>query len=130
MCSPTDFIFIKIELAHRFYLNNSITNIQLSFTASIRRLRSIAACCELSLFLETRFSYYLFYLGFHSQKFMIHRTASKGRGHFFDSSLPLPLASQAHRHSPDDYCRQLTYAQVATGLEPGAFSFRDQVINH
>ena len=36
-----------------------------------------------------------FYWGFLSQPFMNHRTAGEGGGHFFNSSLPLPLASQA-----------------------------------
>ena len=38
------------------------------------------------------------------------RTAGEGRGHFFNSSLPLPPASQTLRHYPGDYCRELTSA--------------------
>ena len=51
---------------------------------------------------------FLFYLSFLSQTFTIHRTAGEGRGHLFNSSLPLPPASQTRRHQPDDYCRELT----------------------
>ena len=38
------------------------------------------------------------YLDFLSQPFTNHRTAGEGGGHFFNSSLPLPLASQTLRH--------------------------------
>ena len=50
------------------------------------------------------------YLGFLSQPFTNHRTAGKGGGNFFNSSLPLPTASQTLRHQPGDYCRELTSA--------------------
>ena len=46
----------------------------------------------------------------------------RGRGgHFFNSSLPLPLASQTLRHQPGDYCTELTYAhsqQSKSNREP------------
>ena len=51
-----------------------------------------------------------FYLGFLSRTFMNHRTPGKGEGHFINSSLPLPPASQTLRHQPGDYCRELTSA--------------------
>ena len=38
--------------------------------------------------------YFFFYLGFLSQPFTNHRTAEEGGGHLFNSSLPLPPASQ------------------------------------
>ena len=41
---------------------------------------------------------FFFYLSFLSQTFMIQRAAGEGRGYFFQSSLPLPLASQTLRH--------------------------------
>ena len=41
---------------------------------------------------------FFFYVGFLSRTFTIHRTAGKGRGHFINSSLPLPPASQTLRH--------------------------------
>ena len=40
---------------------------------------------------------FFFYLGFLSWTFMNQRTAEREGGHFFDSSLPLPSASQALR---------------------------------
>ena len=49
-----------------------------------------------------------FYLGFLSQTFIIHRTSRKGEGYLFNSSLPLPLASQTFEHQLGDYCRGLT----------------------
>ena len=51
-----------------------------------------------------------FYLGFLSRPFTIHRTVVERGGHFFNSSLPLPPASPTLRHSPSDYCRELTSA--------------------
>ena len=39
-----------------------------------------------------------FYLGFLSRTFTVHRTAGEGGGHLFNSSLPLPPASQTLRH--------------------------------
>ena len=50
------------------------------------------------------------YLGFLSRTFTIHRTAGEGGGYLFNSSLPLPPASQTLRHQPGDYCRELTSA--------------------
>ena len=41
---------------------------------------------------------YIFYLGFLSQIFAIHRVAEKGGRYLFKSSLPLPPTSQTHRH--------------------------------
>ena len=39
-----------------------------------------------------------FYLGFLSRTFTIHRAAGEGGGYYFNSSLPLPPASQTLRH--------------------------------
>ena len=41
---------------------------------------------------------FFFYLGFLSRPFTVQRTARKEGGHFFNSSLPLPPASQTFRH--------------------------------
>ena len=43
---------------------------------------------------------FFFYLGFLSRTFTNHWTAGEGRGHFLNSSLPLPPASpsQTFRH--------------------------------
>ena len=41
---------------------------------------------------------FFFYLSFLSRTFTNHRTAGEGGGHFFNSSLPLPPASQTLRH--------------------------------
>ena len=53
---------------------------------------------------------FFFYPGFLLQPFTNHRTARKWGGHFFDSSLPLPLALQTLSHQPGNYCRELTSA--------------------
>ena len=54
--------------------------------------------------------FFFFCLGFLSQAFTNHRTAGEGGGNFFNSSLPLPPASQVLRHQPGDCCRGLTSA--------------------
>ena len=41
---------------------------------------------------------FFFYLGFLWWTFTNNRTAGEGVGHFFNSSLPLPPASQTPRH--------------------------------
>ena len=41
---------------------------------------------------------FFFYLGFLSQPFANQRTVGEGGGHFFNSSLSLPPASQTLRH--------------------------------
>ena len=45
-----------------------------------------------------RIFFFFFYLGFLSRAFTIHGTAGEGGGYLFNSSLPLPPASQALRH--------------------------------
>ena len=54
--------------------------------------------------------FFFFYLGFLLRTFTNDRTAGQGEGHFFNSSLPLPPASQARRHWPGDCCGELTSA--------------------
>ena len=44
------------------------------------------------------FFFFFFYVGFLSRTFTNHRTAGEGGGHFINSSLPLPPASQTLRH--------------------------------
>ena len=44
------------------------------------------------------YCYFFFYVGFLSRTFTNHRTAGEGGGHFINSSLPLPPASQTLRH--------------------------------
>ena len=58
-----------------------------------------------------------FYLGFLLQTFTIHRTAGEEGGYLFNASLPLPPASQALRHHPGDYCRELTSTR---SYQPGS----------
>ena len=42
--------------------------------------------------------FFFYFLGFLSRTFMNHRTAEEGGGHYFNSSRPLPPASQTFRH--------------------------------
>ena len=46
------------------------------------------------------FLFYFFYLSFLSRTLLNHRTAGEGGRHFFNSSLPLPPASQILTHQP------------------------------
>ena len=54
---------------------------------------------------------FIFYPGFFSQTFTIHRTAGEGGGYLFSFSLPLPTVSQTLRHQAGDYCRELASAR-------------------
>ena len=70
---------------------------------------------------------------FLSRTFTIHRTSGEGRGYLFDSSLPLPSASQTLRHYPGDYCREITSAhsqQPDSSQEPLVPGTWAQVANH
>ena len=51
-----------------------------------------------SLYSYTCEDQFFFCLGFLSRAFMIHKTAGEGGGCLFNSSLPLPPASQILRH--------------------------------
>ena len=76
-------------------------------------------------------SFFFYYLGFLSRTFTIHRTAGEGESYSYNSSLPLPFASQALRHYPGDYCRELTSGhnlRPDSNREP--LVFRAQVANH
>ena len=66
----------------------------------------------LLIYLIYSFIYFNFYfnLGVLSQPFTNHRAAEESGGLSFNSSLPLPPASQTFRHQPGDYCRELTSA--------------------
>ena len=44
-----------------------------------------------------KYFFFFSYLGFLSRTFTIHRTAGESGGHLFNSSLPLPFASQTLR---------------------------------
>ena len=46
-----------------------------------------------------KFYFIFFYLGFLLRTFTNHRTAEEGGEYFFNSSLPLPPASQTLKHS-------------------------------
>ena len=64
---------------------------------------------------------FFFYLSFLSRTFTIHRTAGKGGGYLFNSSLPLPPASQTLRHQPGNNCREFNSAhsqQLDSNREP------------
>ena len=63
-----------------------------------------------SILMGNLFIYFIFYLSFLSQVFAIHRTVGEGGDYLFNSSLPLPPASQILRQYPADYCRELTSA--------------------
>ena len=68
--------------------------------------------CDVNQFNQSMEISFFFYLHFLLQPFTNQRTAGEGRGHLFNSSLPLPPASQTLRHQSGDYCRELTPAQM------------------
>ena len=71
--------------------------------------------------LQSFFFFFYFYLGFLLRPFTNHGAAGEGGWHFFNSSLPLPPASQTFRHQLGDNCRELTFAhsqQPDSNLKP------------
>ena len=66
--------------------------------------------CDINQFNQSMEISFISYLGFLLQPFTNYRTAGEGGGHFFNSSLPLPPASQTLRHYSGNYCRELTPA--------------------
>ena len=67
-------------------------------------------CHKLHHLFILHFFSFLTHLGFFSRTFTNHRATEEGGEHFFNSSLPLPPASQTLRHQPGDYRRELTSA--------------------
>ena len=65
---------------------------------------------------------FFFYLDFLLRTFMIHRTTGEGVGYLFNSSLPLPPASQLLQRG-----HLCTYLEAR--LEPRTFGFPAQVTN-
>ena len=66
---------------------------------------------------------FFFYLDFLSGSFTMHRTVQERGCYFFNSSLPLPPASQTLGHQPGDYSRELKSAhsqQSDSNREPFA----------
>ena len=64
------------------------------YLASILQRSSLNGCFHKDSEKRQQFYSFFFYLGFLSRKFTNHRTAGEGGGHFFNSSPPLPPASQ------------------------------------
>ena len=82
-------------------------------TATSVVLFDLKLCLEVFVYRaiwEQEFFFFFSYLDFLSRTFTNHRTAGEGGGHFFNSSLPLPPASQTLKHQSGYYCRELTSA--------------------
>ena len=78
-----------------------------------------------------RVFFLFFFFLFFSRPFTIHSTTGEGRGYSFNSSLPLPPASQALRYQSGNYCRELTSTHSQQpDLKPVTIGFRAQVANH
>ena len=60
---------------------------------------------------------------FHDHSRANHRTAGEGGGHFFNSLLPLPPASQTVRHYPSGYSRGFTSAHRQNRTRTGNLWF-------
>ena len=93
----TELIAIKIAPSQPFkydiwYLERSrkLSTSLLKTLTPIYFRRIISKVCK--------WDFFFFYLGFLSGTFTIHRTAGERGGHLFNSSLPLPPASQTLRH--------------------------------
>ena len=74
----------------------------------IQKYETLTRNITLTVFFVVLFCFFLSGFFFHST-FTIHRTAGDGKV-ICDSNLPLPPTSRTLRHSPGDYCRQVTSA--------------------
>ena len=72
-----------------FFLKSTVLNAQ----KHLQRFYSFIVNVLIGQFLNSSCSFF-FYLGFHSRKFTIHRTAGEGGDFLFNSSLPLLPALQ------------------------------------
>ena len=98
-------IFLVVQGLKCFICFNliSATGKHSSYSESIMLRKLIYAslkffhCVTLLQFMYIIFLY-IFNLGFLLRTFTNHRTAGEGGGHFFNSSLPLPPASETLRH--------------------------------
>ena len=61
---------------------------------SIKQINADHLNTLIEIFVPMKITVFFFYLRFLSRTFKNHRTAGEGGGHFFDSSPPLPPASQ------------------------------------
>ena len=87
----------------------SISSIEKDSIATTRDpFKKCILACKISNQMHTNF---FLYLGFYSRTFTeFTGQQRKEEAISFMSSLPLPPASQALRHQPGDYCRELTSA--------------------
>ena len=100
-----EFLHIPWQIATTCYFHiASYFLLALLFTDEETKHLLLSVCVY---FLFIFFSIWFFY---HVYTFTIHRTAWKGGGYLFKSSSPLPTTTQARRHQPGNYCRELTSA--------------------
>ena len=78
-----------------FFKNKTLTLLR-HFVFRIVLISTYARSCSINVKLKNliTFTTFFFYLGFLTRTFTNHRTAGEEGGHFFNSSLPLPPASQ------------------------------------
>ena len=88
---------IHVEKAIQWinYFRQIRKEIPLTMHGSINQIWKVL--CLLCIFMPLQL-FFFFYLGFLSRTFPIHGTAREGGGYLFNSSLPLPSASQTLRH--------------------------------
>ena len=86
---------INIEDRHFVLINIYNANNELDHVKTLTDLSKILDCVDNILFFSF---FFFFYLGFLSRTFTIHGTAGEGGGYLFNSSLPLPPASQTLGH--------------------------------
>ena len=76
------------------YLSKEVTNKNKSLKTQLQLLTGDKQKADT----KKKIYIFFFYLGFLSRTFTIHGTAGEGGGYLFNSSLPLPPASQTLRH--------------------------------
>ena len=101
---------------------------------SWKKSLSIKTVCsvQIRLFIQWPFANFFFFfnLCFFSPIFMNHRTASEGRGHYFNSFISLTSTRFKDTYTLVGWFRTHLCTQIVTGLKLGIFSFRVQIANH
>ena len=106
---PPQYTIIKIHLCCRqMQITQLIKEIITCLRQVLPKNTSLSVDeCQLQI---PCFNFFFFLSGFSFTNIHDSRDSREGGGYLFNSSLPLPPASQTLRHQPGDYCRELTSA--------------------
>ena len=125
----------KMSLTENEIVKLKSTLVQATYVINVKRKserKVFGNRCEFFLVLTSEVRKFIFYVGFLSGIFMIHRATGETGGSFLSSSLPFPLVLWTFRYQPGDYCKELISAhrQQPDPNRERLYDFRAQVANH